>query len=209
MIILITSFPTCQGTTWLSAKTYTLPSRSLPLLPVIHKFLCFIHFYSTLLQSLTIAHHLGLPFLYISKSLVHFFHRCYHIHEKNCHFVNLYFNLDIFPSWWNILPIQLVKMVVFLVTQGPGLVKQMMAHIKEERERKLQKQKELEEEELRRQEEVRLLYTGTVQEAPNMRSSLFHIFNLTLDIFLFLLQYNTRYFMCTFILYPFLYSTLL
>ncbi|KAK4287031.1 hypothetical protein Pmani_039888 [Petrolisthes manimaculis] len=57
------------------------------------------------------------------------------------------------PSWWNILPIQLVKLVVFLVTNGPGLAKQMMAHIKEERERKLQEQKELEEEEKRRQEE--------------------------------------------------------
>lgn len=42
-------------------------------------------------------------------------------------------------------------------------MKQMMAHIKEERERKLQKQKELEEEEMRKQEEVSLLYMGTVR----------------------------------------------
>ncbi|XP_042214078.1 dnaJ homolog subfamily C member 1-like [Homarus americanus] len=57
------------------------------------------------------------------------------------------------PSWWNILPVQLVRLVVFLVTGGPGLVRQILASIQEERERKLQEKKDEEEEERRRQEE--------------------------------------------------------
>lgn len=57
------------------------------------------------------------------------------------------------PSWWNILPVQLVKLVVFLVTGGPGIVRQILASIKEERERKLKEKKEQEEEERKKQEE--------------------------------------------------------
>ncbi|XP_045599144.2 uncharacterized protein F54F2.9 [Procambarus clarkii] len=57
------------------------------------------------------------------------------------------------PSWWNILPIQLVKLVVYLVTSSPTIVREIMAMMKEQRERKLQEKKDKEEEDRRKQEE--------------------------------------------------------
>lgn len=57
------------------------------------------------------------------------------------------------PSWKNILPIQLVKLVIFLVTGGPGLVRGMITVIQEEKEKKRREKEEQEEEERRIKEE--------------------------------------------------------
>lgn len=57
------------------------------------------------------------------------------------------------PSWKNVLPIQLVKLVVFLVTGGPGIVRNIIAIIQEEKERKRLEKEQEEEEEKRVKEE--------------------------------------------------------
>lgn len=60
------------------------------------------------------------------------------------------------PSWWNILPIQLVRLVIFLVTGGPGLVRAALDFYEEEKKRKkLEKEKEEEEEKRKMEEEER------------------------------------------------------
>ncbi|XP_076057448.1 uncharacterized protein F54F2.9 [Oratosquilla oratoria] len=56
------------------------------------------------------------------------------------------------PSLKNILPIQIVRLVVFLVTAGPGLFRAYLDAAKKEKER-LKREKELEEEEERRLKE--------------------------------------------------------
>ncbi|KAK8723462.1 hypothetical protein OTU49_011723, partial [Cherax quadricarinatus] len=57
------------------------------------------------------------------------------------------------PRWWNILPVQLLKLIVFLVTSSPAIVREALAMMKEQRERKIQEKKDKEEEEKRKQEE--------------------------------------------------------
>ncbi|KAK7019716.1 DnaJ subfamily C member 1 [Halocaridina rubra] len=57
------------------------------------------------------------------------------------------------PSWKNVLPIQLVKLIVFLVTGGPSLVKGILASVQEEKERRRQEKLQQEEEEKRVREE--------------------------------------------------------
>lgn len=57
------------------------------------------------------------------------------------------------PRWWNILPVQLLKLIVFLVTSSPTIVREALAMMKEQRERKIQEKKDKEEEEKRKQEE--------------------------------------------------------
>lgn len=71
------------------------------------------------------------------------------------------------PSWWNILPIQLVKLVIFLVTGGPGIVREILAGIQREKERKLKEKEEheLEEKRLREEEEKRKEKKASRKEA--------------------------------------------
>ncbi|KAG0716852.1 hypothetical protein GWK47_008661 [Chionoecetes opilio] len=59
------------------------------------------------------------------------------------------------PSWWNILPVQLVRLTIFLVTGGPTLVREYLAYAREEKRRREREKEEEEEEERRIQEEVR------------------------------------------------------
>lgn len=56
--------------------------------------------------------------------------------------------------WWNILPVQLVQLVILIVTQGPFLAHSVIVALKEERRRKLEEKMEEEEEEKRLREEV-------------------------------------------------------
>ncbi|RXG67666.1 hypothetical protein Avbf_09868 [Armadillidium vulgare] len=57
------------------------------------------------------------------------------------------------PRWWNILPVQLVQLVILIVTQGPSLACSVIVALKEDRQRKLEEKIEEEEEEKRLREE--------------------------------------------------------
>jgi len=53
------------------------------------------------------------------------------------------------PSWWNILPIQFGKLVIFLFTGGPAMAREILESIRLEKERRKQEKEEEEEEERR------------------------------------------------------------
>ncbi|CAL4141614.1 unnamed protein product, partial [Meganyctiphanes norvegica] len=73
--------------------------------------------------------------------------------ENNLEQMENELNLIPRPSWWNILPIQLGKLLIFLVTGGPSMVRSILESIKLEKERRQQEKEEEEEEERRIKEE--------------------------------------------------------